>query len=225
MAWLWNTGAVAKPTGVEAWADLSVRLINGIQTAASHYSGSADPQSGALTAWTSADLGTEWEDTTDPDNPVRKVYGTTTGSTTYGWITARIPKLLWPSSNVAVVAATTTGVDIAYGSPTTLSTILNASVQDASQTRRLVKSVTLIVRCRFTTSTHPGGDVLWIKLKNYGGGNERQVYCPSAVNVWTEQEVEMLLDSTERFDYSVDTNGGGNTVAYQISLKRGAESR
>jgi hypothetical protein len=221
----WNSGAY-DPGEIDHDADvLFAELIGGVKSALTFYAGSSDPSSGAPTAWDSPEVGTEWKDTTDADNIVRKQWQQlTTGPTTYGWRTMRLQKTLWPTSRQSVIAAATTAADLAYANQS-LAAILDAgpgNVQDAGQLRPRVRSVTLIIRTRFTTSTHPATDTLFVKVRPgqaSANTNERKVYCPPTVNVWHEQEVEVQLDTSEVFQWGVDTNAGGNTVAYEIELK------
>lgn len=223
MAQTWNAGANPLGTVADDADDLFSELIGGVQTALTCYSGSSDPSTGAPTAWGVGEVGTWWKDTTDVDNIVWKQWQRLTAGPTYGWRTVRAHKHLWPTANVAVIAATSTGADVVY-TDQSLASIADASLQDSGQLLGLVKVATLIIRCRFTTSTHPGGDKLFVKVRNKGGTNERKVYCAPTVNVWVEQEVECLLNSSEVFQYGVDTNAGGNTVEYQIDVKHAQEA-
>lgn len=223
MAQEWNAGAYPLGAVSHDADDLFSYLIGGIKSALTIYSGSTDPSSGAPTTWGVDQVGTRWLDTTDVDNVVLKIWQRLTSAPSYGWRTVRSAKMLWPTALVAVVASGSTAADVAY-TDQSMATIADASLQDSGQLLPLLKSVTLVIRCRFTSSTHPGGDKLYVKVRGKGGTNERKVYCASAVNVWTEAEVECPLDSSEIFQYGVDTNAGGNTVEYQIQAKAARES-
>lgn len=195
------------------FSDLALR----VHDAATTFAGS----SGLPGTPGAADVGALQTVTTTAAQPYIQHYVQTAASgPTRGYRQWKAEKVLVPSDLVTVVAATTTSSDVAWTTPTLT---LDADLQDASQTEFLVTSLTLVVGCRFTTSTHPGGDKLYVAVRRGDGTLVRKVYCSGTVNVWTEQEIVMPLDSSEEFDYAVDTNAAGNTVGYYIKYKRGTE--
>lgn len=147
-----------------------------------------------------------------------------TAGPTYGLRRLRLVKKLRPADVVAIVALTSRSTDLAYGSAVSLASTLDSSVQDSGQVAFLVKSVLLRVRVRFTAGSHPGGDKLYVALKNADGTQERKIYCPPVVNCWAEHEVVLHLNSAEEYKIAVDTDGGNCTVAYQIDLIEAEEA-
>lgn len=215
-----SQGASAKVVVGEAAASTTLtRIDQKGSDAATCYAG--NPNFATTDSWAADQIGALLFDTTTAAQPVLKQFAQLAAAgPTYGLRTLRIPKVLWPADHIAVVAATSTSVDVAY---TTASTTFNTDLQDSGQVEFLVKSLTVVVRCRFTSSSHPGGDKLFVGIERADGTFVRKVYCPPTVNVWTEQEIEIPLTSGEAWKYAVDTNAGGNTVEYAISYKRGTE--
>lgn len=211
-----NTPTYPVPTTALANVDSVGRLIEGVKAARTLQAGSASPSAVADTAFSSTDVGTLHHDTTTAAQPALKQYRQITAGPTYGWQTLQLVRKLRPADVVAVVALTSTSVDVAYGAAVSLATIFDNSVQTSGQVGFRVWSVLLRVRVRFTSSTHPTGDKLWVKLKNADGTQERQLSCPTAVNTWMEYEVQLHLNSSEEYKLAVDTAAGGNTVEYQI---------
>lgn len=218
MSWLWDTAAVATPVGTEPWANLSVYLINGVKTALTHYAGSTDPSVGALTAWTSADVGVKWLDTTDPANPVWKLRQQVTGGPTYGWRPLRTPKLKMLTTPVDVIAAASIAADAIYAD-VSLAALLDGAapeVQDPSCNACVVRLVLLNVYMKPTAAV-PGGDKCWIALREKGTTNEIKVHGQvNGVPRWERHWVG--LNASEVLQRQYDANGGTATFDVQVQI-------
>lgn len=193
-------------------------LINGVKTALTRYWGSADPSSGAPTAWGSAELGTEWWDSTDTDNPVRKVWSRLTAAPTYGWRTLRYPKLKWLTTPAAVTfsPASPAAADVVY-TDVDLTSLLDSSCQDAGQLLPVVKAVLLRIRVR-ETGTIATGDNTYFKIRGKGTTDERKLYCKVS-SVYEEQDVWVSLDSAGAFQFGIDVGSASPNVEYEAWVR------
>jgi len=202
------------PATDDGWAILE-ECLNGIETVRSFYRGSSDPSSGA--SWGADQLSAVWVDDTDPVNTVAKQWCILASPSTYGWRTLRIPKIKWLGTPIAWSFSTTnpaTG-DIAYTSQD-LSTDLDSSGQDASQTEHLVIAVYVAVKVRTGASeTVPLTDDCYLKLRTPSGTNEVRIY-PQVQNRYVTQTLWLPLSAAEAFEVGVDVGGG--TPAFEYSM-------
>lgn len=224
MARDWNSNAVAKITaGASQDGNAAIgKAKNGIEAALTGMSATADPSATAVVSWGSGEVGYPWLDITAPGSPstYRWQQKSSTGPT-YGYRRLRGWKHILVTTPPAAIIDAAGTTAIAYGDDDKdlTSTLDGAGIQDTDWNEPLVRAVLLRVRIRFTTNTHPGGDVLYAAFREPSTTNETRIYCSSAVNVWTERDVLVGLDSTETFQYAKDTNTAGNSVALQVYLR------
>ena len=213
----WNTNGYPWALTTDNTDVGGAALINGVESAASRFSGSTDPSTAPSSAtWGAAQVGYLWLDTTDADTPVLKQWQQTgSGPATYGWRTCYIPKLVWLTTPVDAVASTTTAADIPY-TTLDLTATLDASVQD-SVNRPAVRAVLLRVLANCTTGAIPAGDTGFVKVRENGSTNEIKVHAQVAAKP-VYQHVWVGLDSGEVLQYGVDTNAGAVTMTYELKI-------
>ena len=220
MAQDWNTTSQAAAATTDAVDVAGAALINGVKTALTRYSGSANPATGAPSAWGAAEVGTPWVDTTDVDTVVGKQWQRLTAAPTYGWRTLKTPKLLWLTTPATAVAAASTAADLAYAT-LDLSAVLDASVQDAGQVLPLVRAVCLRIYCKCTGAI-PAGDTGFVKVRENGSTNEIKVHAQvNGKPVY--QQAWIGLDSGEILQWGVDTNAGAVTIDYELLIMAAIE--
>lgn len=217
----WKSGAYPEGSVADDADDLFSELIGGVKSALTHYAGSADPQTGA---WGAAEVGTEWEDTTNPDNPVTYRWERLTAVPAYGWRLKRATKTIHLETDVDALAAASTAVDVAW-TALDLTAVLDASVQDAGQVLPAVRRVRLQVYVKITAGAHPTGLKCYVALRQTGTTAPVHYVCAQILNIPVYAEVLVGLDTGESLDYSVDTNAGGNTVAYGLKIIEAYERR
>lgn len=224
MARDWNSNAVSKITSGASQTGASAigKAKNGIEAALTGMSATADPSATAVVAWGSGEVGYPWLDITAPGSPstYRWQQKSSTGPT-YGYRRLRGWKHILVTTPPAAILNLSQTTAVAFGADEKdlTATLDAAGIQDTDWNEPLVRAVLLRVRIRFTTNTNPGGDVLYASFEEFGSTNETRIYCSSAVNVWTERDVLVGLDSDEVFDYALDTNTAGNNVALQVYLR------
>ncbi len=209
--------------------DYMVDNRNGVESALTHYWGPSDPSAGASPAWGAAELGTIWIDTTDPQNPVAKMWCRLDATPTYGWRTMRVPKIKWLTATALASRAITfspaspaTG-DVAF-TAVDLTTLLD-TLQDSTQVTHLVVAVLLRIRVRTGASeTVPTTDDAYFGVRPTGAGasSQNNVYAQVA-NRYFEAQVWVPLDANESFDFKVEVGGGTAGFEYAAWIDAIAE--
>lgn len=194
---------------------------NGIGTALTHHSGTSDPSVSAPVAWGADDVGRLWFDTTDPANPVWKVWQQIDAGPTYGWRTMRLRKTKWLAAPEAVTFSPVSpaAADVA-ATDVDLSTLLDDSssgdVQDVSQIASVVAGVWLRIRVRTGASETitAATDHAYFQVNQNGGTVVQRIYCQIA-NRYAEATVFVPLDTGEIFEFLVKVGGGTPAFEYE----------
>lgn len=211
-----NTSGYDKATTTNDVDVAGAAFINSHETALSRFSGSSDPSVGATVTWGSAEVGYTWLDTTDVDSPIEKQWQRLTAGPTYGWRTMRKPKVKWLETPFDAVASTTTAADVVYADKD-LTASLDSSGQDAGQLLPTVRLVCLRIMANCTVGAIPAGDTGYVKVRGKGFTDEHKVHALVAAKP-SYQQVWVSLDTTETFQYGVDTNAGAVTIGYEIKV-------
>jgi hypothetical protein len=213
-----NTSGYPAPALTMDGDDYFAGNHNGVLTALTNHSGAPDPSSGAPVAWGADEVGRVWLDTTDPANPVFKLWQQLSGTPTYGWRTLRYLKTKWLTAPQAVTfsPASPAAADVA-ATDVDLTTLLDgAGVQDTSQTAPVVKGVWLRVRVRTGASETitAATDHAYFQLNEKSSTVVQRLYCQVA-NRYVERTVFVPLDSGEIFQFLVKVGGGTPAFEYE----------
>ena len=226
----WNTTGkdIASLLGASQSVQVSAgHLIEGIDASLTDTRSASDPSAGGpgLT-WAGGAGGTYdargrfWLDVGvdgSEADPMWKRFAQLTAVPGYGFRKMRVPKVLHVTSDLDALAVASSAVDVAW-TDIDLTATLDASVQDSGDVARVVRRVLLRLYAKITAGAHPTG------LKCYLAVREKSVtdpvhYCTTAIlAIPNYLDVWVGLDSGENFQYSVDTNAGGNTVEYGIKI-------
>lgn len=224
MAQAWDTSGDPKPTsGVDNADTWMSALLDGIDAAASRYSGTSDPSSGA--GWGATQVGREWLDITDPYNPVLKEWiRFDTGGSDYAWRPVKVHRVHLTTTDPAVTMpfASPAAADVGW---TTLSlATLIGTHQDA--TFQLAKAVLVEL---YVTVTAGASEVLTNAAKGYlafrkkGSTQEHAVFAQVAGRP-TTAIVRVPVDSAEDLETKVVVGTGTPSFAFSVALRAIHES-
>jgi len=219
VAQAWDTVADPKPTsGVDNADTWMAALLDGVDAAASRYSGTSDPSSGA--SWGAAQVGRQWHDTTDPYNPVDKEWDRfDTGGTDYGWRTDTRVRVYRTTTDPAVTMpfASPAAADVAW---TTLSlATLIGTYQDATFQTSKAKAVELyVVLTAGASETLTDATKGYLAFRKKGSTQEHAVFAQVAGRP-TTAIVRVPVDSSEELETKIVVGGGTPSLAFSVALR------
>lgn len=214
----WNSGSEPVPAIDDFMDDVVDDLQEGVETAITHDSGSADPSSGAPAAWGANDVGRIWHDRTDPANPKLKIWQQLSATPTYGWRTLRLLKTRYLGAPQAVTFTTASPAasDVVW-EDVNLTTLLDgAGVQDTSQTAPTVRAVLLKIQVAAGASETlgaTGSDSCYLAVREKGSTQDIRIQ-PQIADRYFYAYVWVGLDSSEVFQFMVDVGGGTPNFRY-----------
>lgn len=226
----WNSGpASAYPRAITGPAQkvpvAAGYLINGIDSACTHFYGAADPSTGAPVAWGADECGTVWIDigvSGTADNPVWKVWRKLTSVPAYGWAVMYVQRVLHVVTDVDAIAETTTNADIAFGGAADVdlaSALATLQTSLGGFNLATVYAVRLRLYTKITVAAHPTGLKCYFEVRGSGVTSRPTVpLCAQILSVPVYSEVYVPFGSNRILQAHVDTNAGGNTVAYGAKI-------
>lgn len=216
MAPRWWTSADPRPAIGDGGTALLTDLLDGVDTAITHYSGVSDPSSGASPAWGSDQVGAIWFDTTN----MVGAGGDDLGGAWKKWIKIdTVPTYGWEAMNLFGYVPKEPNVeplDVAAQSTTAFTDLdLNAITGNRAVRVRLLIEV--------KDSGSPGAGV-YVAVRKNGTTtdvNERRIY-PQAAGVPVTQVVEVELEAvpgtpSNKLEYEIAASGAG-TFDLRITL-------
>ena len=204
----WNTAPYAYPTVSTVYGDHLIDLDDGVDTAITHYYGTADPSSGA--SWGADEVGALWYDSTnsveaagDDLGLVVKRWEVLTDGPTYGWRTLGVRSYvaLEPNTNKL-----------------NLSNQTNVSATDCDVTAD-TSSRAVAALLQVEVADHVPASGVYAAFRKNGTTTDaqaRRVY-PQVADLPTCQQVVVELDSGQIFEYSIAA-GAGSTFDLRVDV-------